>query len=384
MTLAFFSSTLNHHQLPFCLEMEQLLGKGNFTFVSSIPLTDERKALGFPDLNQQYGFVLKSYENIESYNKASLLASNCDVAIFGVAPEEFVKSRLLINKLTFRYQERIFRKTRWKILLPWVFITIVLNHSRYFNKQLYMLCAGGFTAGDYKLGGAYINKCFKWGYFPAFETFDIIASLEEKKDTKIEILWIGRFINLKHPEKAVIVADYLRTKGYDFHLKMIGEGDMKEAIKNMVTKKQLNDYITVDDSVAHHLVREHMKKAHIFLFTSDKKEGWGVVLNEAMNCGCAVVANYNIGSVKYLIKNGENGLVYNGDVMKLCGEVEKLILDKELRNMLSRNAYDTIISEWNPKNASKKLIKLIDDLIKKRNGQIFTNGVLSKDKGNLF
>lgn len=46
-------------------------------------------------------------------------------------------------------------------------------------------------------------------------------------------------------------------------------------------------------------VRSYMEKADIYLFTSDFNEGWGAVLNESMNSGCAVVASHAIGSVPF-------------------------------------------------------------------------------------
>ncbi len=39
-------------------------------------------------------------------------------------------------------------------------------------------------------------------------------------------------------------------------------------------------------------VRAYMERADVFLFTSDFNEGWGAVLNESMNSGCAVVASH--------------------------------------------------------------------------------------------
>ena len=54
-----------------------------------------------------------------------------------------------------------------------------------------------------------------------------------------------------------------------------------------------------------------MEKTGIFLFTSDRQEGWGAVLNEAMNSGCAVVASHLIGAVPFLKKKKKNGLVYS-------------------------------------------------------------------------
>ena len=73
-------------------------------------------------------------------------------------------------------------------------------------------------------------------------------------------------------------------------------------------------------------VRRHMEKADIYLFTSDFNEGWGAVLNESMNSGCAVVASHAIGSVPFLIKNGENGLIYeNGNQLDLEKQVLRLL-----------------------------------------------------------
>ena len=45
------------------------------------------------------------------------------------------------------------------------------------------------------------------------------------------------------------------------------------------------------------------------------QEGWGAVLNEAMNSGCACIASHAIGSAGFLIEHGENGFVYrDGDM----------------------------------------------------------------------
>ena len=108
-------------------------------------------------------------------------------------------------------------------------------------------------------------------------------------------------------------------------------------------------------------VREKMEKADIYLFTSDRNEGWGAVLNESMNSACAVVANKEIGSVPYLIKDGENGLIYNrkkrGDIVK---KVLKLIEDKDLKTKLQNNAYKTLITTWNAESAADRLLDLID------------------------
>ena len=48
------------------------------------------------------------------------------------------------------------------------------------------------------------------------------------------------------------------------------------------------------------------------------QDGWGAVANEAMNSACALVAGHMIGAVPYLIRQGENGLIYEDGKSGSC------------------------------------------------------------------
>ena len=54
-----------------------------------------------------------------------------------------------------------------------------------------------------------------------------------------------------------------------------------------------------------------MKKHHIYCLTSDKNEGWGAVLNEAMSSGCCPVSSIEAGATPYLVKDGVNGFSFD-------------------------------------------------------------------------
>ncbi len=100
------------------------------------------------------------------------------------------------------------------------------------------------------------------------------------------------------------------------------------------------------------------------MFTSDRNEGSGAVLSEAMHSGCAVVCNKNIGAVPYLVKNGYNGLVYSCNKPKYVSKfVEKLLKDENYRRQISINAYDTIVNEWNSSVAANRLLFLSEKLL---------------------
>jgi glycosyltransferase involved in cell wall biosynthesis len=114
------------------------------------------------------------------------------------------------------------------------------------------------------------------------------------------------------------------------------------------------------------------------LFTSDRNEGWGAVLNESMANGCAVVASNLIGSVPFLVKDGENGLIFQSeDIDSLYQKVKSLLDNAELRAMLSQNAQRTMQEIWSPQNAAIRFLHLVEAL---QNGEDtpFIEGPCSK------
>ena len=363
MQIAFFSNFLNHHQLPLCQEFFKLTN-GNFTFVATEPIPEERLKLGYYDMNKEYDFVLTTYDNAANEDKAMDLALNSDVIIIGSAPEKYVLERIKRKRITFRYSERLLKRGMIYAFSPRLILYMLLHHTRFLNYPLYMLCASSYTAKDYSYYGAYLNKAYKWGYFPVVNKYHIENLMKRKKGEYIRILWVARFIPLKHPEVVIEVANYLRKQKYNFEISMIGTGPIEDDIKKLVEQKGLNNFIKFKGSMSPEKVRLFMEEANIFLFTSDYNEGWGAVLNESMNSGCAVVACKAIGSANFLIKDNYNGLLYDfGNQEQLNNLVEKLILDTGLREKIGINAYKTIVEEWSPESAAIRFIELTNKLM---------------------
>ena len=167
-------------------------------------------------------------------------------------------------------------------------------------------------------------------------------------------------VDWKHPEMAVEVAKRLDDNNIDYTMTIIGEGTEFPKIKELVKKHDLQSKVTLLGALPPNKVREYMEKSEIFIFTSDRNEGWGAVLNEAMNSCCAVVANLEIGAVPFLISDGFNGLIYlDGDKFDLYKKVESLLVNDDVRKQLSVSAYNTMKSIWNGDNAAEALLRLI-------------------------
>ena len=149
-----------------------------------------------------------------------------------------------------------------------------------------------------------------------------------------------------------------------FHITMIGGGELEEEVHSLAEELGVTDKITFAGFRSPEEVRAAMEESEIYLVTSDRKEGWGAVVNEAMNSGCAVVASDAIGSVPYLVKDRENGLVYHsGSVDELLEKVKWLLEHPEEQRCLGENACRTITELWNAQVAAERFIQLAQAIL---------------------
>ena len=166
-------------------------------------------------------------------------------------------------------------------------------------------------------------------------------------------------------------------EGFDFDLTIIGDGEMKDDLEKMVINSGLQNYVHLIGSLPPEEVREHMEASSIFLFTSDCQEGWGAVLNESMNSGCAVIASDAVGSTGFLVHHNENGLTYrNGNINDLYSKVKMLVKDKKLTEDLGKAAYETMVQMWNPETAADRFL-VLSEALQAGDGTPFADGPCS-------
>lgn len=359
MKIVFVSNYYNHHQSALSQAFYNYT-QGEYRFIQTVPMEEERIKMGWGE--NLPNFVIESYKDKETFQKCKELVFNADVVIVGGCHEveKLVHKRIKANKLTFRYSERIYKNWKNRLTIPLRFIKYHWANS----KNTYLLCASAYAAKDYALTGNFIGKAYKWGYFPAVKKYENIEKLIADK-TPVSILWVARLIEWKHPDVSIRIAKRLKQAGYKFRLSLIGNGGLESKIRELIKSEGVEDCVTMLGAMKPEEVRKHMEQSEIFLFTSDFNEGWGAVLNESMNSACAVVASHAIGSVPFLINDGENGFIYkNGDEDDLFNKVKFLLDNPEKRKEMSLNAYKTMTEIWNAENAVKKLLNLVESLNK--------------------
>ena len=358
MKIINLSNYFNHHQKPLADAMYDILGD-DYHFVETSSVPEFRKELGYQELTSPY--VIKY--NRESKEKIDQMILEADVVIYGEAPLCLIKARYNAGKLTFRDDESRYKNSNRYLKWP-----VYTYNSHWINKG-HLLCASSYAPIDYMLSGMKPSKCFRWGYFTEVKKYESPEALMKKKKLKhpqgVSILWAGRLIGLKHPEAAIFMAKELKREDVDFELNIIGSGKLENKIKYEIQKYGLEDCVHMLGSMTPTDVRTHMEDADIFLFTSDRCEGWGAVLNESMNSGCAVVSDENIGSTRYLIDDKKNGMMFKStNYNDLYQKVKWLIDNPEEMKRIGKQAYLTMLESWNGEVAAKNFISLSDALLK--------------------
>ena len=370
MKIVFVSNYFNHHQRPFC---EALLPMcDSFYFISTNEMRQERKNLGYGFAEPDY--VLRAFVG-DGMERAKQLIESADVLIHGGVVGELSKPRYYRGKTVFYYSERLYKRgcKRWQLPLR-----AIRFYFRYLWRQnALLLCASAYAAYDYSRTLTFSGRRFRWGYFPETKRYEIKKLMAEKDEKKI--LWCGRLIDWKHPELAVETAARLRNAGVDFSMDIIGSGAMESELRKQIEDHGLADRVKLLGSMPPQKTREHMEQAGILLFTSDRQEGWGAVLNEAMNSGCAVVASSAAGSVPFLLKDGENGFTFSGDASELLVKTRALLRDPALAARFGEAAYETVSTLWNAETAAKRFLRFSEYYsVEKKLPPTYDGGPLSK------
>lgn len=382
MKFTFISNFLNHHQLPICNEFYKMLGD-NFKFIACEKVPDDRVSMGYEkDFNVSYLVDGTKKENILK------VLNNTDVLLAGSCPYEYMRMFIDSKKPLFIYTERIFKDGTWHKYSPLARYNMHSMFNKIFNNNMYLLCSSAYTASDYNDFGSFRNHCLKWGYFPELSKCNYDELIKKKKLNSI--IWVGRLIDWKHPEQAVLLAKFLKDKNIDFKLTMIGGvGNQKDIIDHLINDNGLQDNIILKGNIHFTEVRTLMEESEIFIFTSDFNEGWGAVLNEAMSSACGCVASYKAGSTPFLI-DATNGQVYDSTQNDLNEKVLRYINKKSFLDIHRLNAYNTINNTWNYKVAAKNFINFALDLCNKKDPKPASDGpvsiapIINNKAGKLF
>ena len=360
MKIVFISNFLSPHQIQLCDEWVKL--GVELSFIETLNIDKKTLPTGWKFIgNRDYLVSYDTFINEQERIRKDIL--DADAVILGSAPKYLLLDRLYKGKLTFIYSERIYKNIKELLKWPYHFLKFSKIYGRYSN--LHLLCASAFSAADYRMVGCFKDKAYKWGYFTKVnENYKVEAPLGiSTSGTLHTLMWCARFLKWKYPELPVYMAARLKAKGYKFMLDMYGSGVELENTQKLARKLGVEDVISFKGDTPNDEVLKAMREHEIFLFTSDKNEGWGAVANEAMSNGCVLVGSSAIGSIPFLLKDGVNGCIFqSGNIDSLIAKVEWLINHDKERKQMAMSGYNTMKNLWSPINAAQSFLRLVECL----------------------
>lgn len=127
-------------------------------------------------------------------------------------------------------------------------------------------------------------------------------------------------------------------KDTDSFLVMVGKGDMIPHYIRMCKGLEIDERVVFTGFIEESSLINFYKESKILILPSTTiQEGFGMVLIEANACGKPVIGS-RIGGIKYVIKDGETGLlVPPGDPDALADAIMKLLNDEELIRKMGLN-----------------------------------------------
>ena len=159
---------------------------------------------------------------------------------------------------------------------------------------------------------------------------------------------------------------------------MYGSGKLLKKTRETCESLGLGDVISFLGNIPNSELMLQMRQHNIFVLTSDKQEGWGVVANEAMSNGCVFVGSDEAGSVPSLVRDKINGCIFKAnDFDSLERTVLWIINHPEEFPVIAKKAYETMSEVWSPRVGACRLLKLIDSL-QKGEDTPFVSGPCSK------
>lgn len=144
----------------------------------------------------------------------------------------------------------------------------------------------------------------------------------------VNVLYIGRISKQKNIPR-LLNAFKLLTKKYDCILHIVGDGEERSTVENIIVKENIEN-VKLYGQIPHQNITNLYKNCDIFVLPSDY-ESFGIVNIEAMASSIPIVAT-NIPGVRNVIK--DCGLLVKPSSESIAKAIIKLIENPKLRNEL--------------------------------------------------
>ncbi len=241
--------------------------------------------------------------------------------------------RFYIKLLYFLLGEKTIQKT--KMVLPWTESAFDFWKKRLPLNKLELLPAGIDTS--------------------------LFVPLKKKKNKKLNILCVARFIECKWHVGLLQTCFLLKKEGHEFMLHLVGKGPLREEMMKFASNLGLTN-IEWTESVPYEKMPSLYSKSDLLVLPSSN-EAIGMVVPEAMACGLPVVVSDACGATTY-VKNNENGFIFRAHNIEDLAQKISYFFNEKQRLLFGKRAAKHIKTFYDNKVIGKKFIGILKKIIK--------------------
>lgn len=191
----------------------------------------------------------------------------------------------------------------------------------------------------------------------------------DRKENRDSILFVGRLVKKKGLKYLINALPFILERHGATRLDIVGDGIERKNCEEQVKKLGLSEHVCFHGALRQELLPAFYNNADIVVFPSiiaddGDQEGFGLVLVEAMGCGCAVVIT-DLPAMQDIVIDGKTGFVVpQKTVSPLAEKIIFLLKNDAVREKLGYNARKYVEGKFDWEIIVQQYDNLIDKTIK--------------------
>lgn len=195
--------------------------------------------------------------------------------------------------------------------------------------------------------GAPRNKTFVQYSGVDIEKFDYRYKKRDSKESVLKIGSIGRLSEKKGYEYIIEALGILKNEGYRFTYEIVGDGELKKSISDLIDSRGLTREVVLLGSRDHDFIVKFLHDIDIFIShnitarTGDQ-EGIPNTIKEAMLSGVPVLTTYHAGIPEFVVDKVNGFLTEEKNIRQLVDELKQVAFPLQNLEGLTSNARKTV------------------------------------------
>lgn len=326
MRIVFWQNCLSPHQLPYIVHLLDDSRVDEVVIAVGETVSEARKKMGW------------QIEPFQGFDKCKVYICPHDVIInslleersgesyhlfSGIRADAFVFKCLCMSMKYKLHRGMITERPntynfKWNIVNGkpyWMHRIRFFIQDKKFAKRMEHVFAIGFGADTY-----FKSLGLRWKVHPFCYCTKFIPGYSNITHAVPQYIFVGSLSPRKNPLSIVRAFSQFKLGGMTF----IGDGEMNNILQKEIAKYNLQDYIHILGTIPQLQISSYLYSADVLILPS-LYDGWGAVVNEALQAGCFVICSDACGACILLNNNSKLGIVFKAGSVAALADCMKYV-----------------------------------------------------------